>query len=371
MYCERWESSTIHTQALHIHQGLDNFKQRITRQNDAKNRNLAKTKSIDSVTSLDLKQLSVLMKYRYIAIRWMIMINMSYRVKKLVCDSQINDSRCQLQSLCIPTLSQPLTRRTNTSLSCYHVWPRLVSLPSILNCKCSMNHTRKRVTFILSWTFWFDYKRVWKDTCSMSCHWSARPRSKMTISAQSIVHSVARVLRGKYGKWDIMHMWLVSTQMVLRWSITRLDNTFVLVARSAIYNSHSTRRSIDCQCISTMDLIMTSHSSWNSSHWWERRKDLWKSFQLSRARKCRSNTMVFNSKTHWNWSVVLSRPSWLRHSRMTWNSTNIPRLNSKSTRSLVTRSGLTSISICWHGRNSYSILSSNHTIPWTTQSYHL
>ena len=196
MYCERWESSTIHTQALHIHQGLDNFKQRITRQNDAKNRNLAKTKSIDSVTSLDLKQLSVLMKYRYIAIRWMIVINMSYRVKKLVCDSQINDSRCQLQSLCIPTLSQPLTRRTDTSLSCYHVWPCLVSLPSTLNCKCSMNHTRKRVTFILSWTFWFDYKRVWRDTCSMSCHWSARPRSKMTISAQSIVHSVARVCEG-------------------------------------------------------------------------------------------------------------------------------------------------------------------------------
>ena len=39
------------------------------------------------------------------------------------------------------------------------------------------------------------------------------------------------------------------------------DNTFTFLARSAIYNSHSTRRTIDYQCPSTIDLIMTSHSS--------------------------------------------------------------------------------------------------------------
>ena len=33
------------------------------------------------------------------------------------------------------------------------------------------------------------------------------------------------------------------------------------VARSAIYNSHSTRRTTDCQCISTMDHTTISHSS--------------------------------------------------------------------------------------------------------------
>ena len=38
------------------------------------------------------------------------------------------------------------------------------------------------------------------------------------------------------------------------------DNTFTPVARSAIYNSHSTRRTTDCQCISTMNLTMISHS---------------------------------------------------------------------------------------------------------------
>lgn len=41
-------------------------------------------KSTGSVTSLVCKQLSVLMKCRYIVIRWMIVINTRYRMKKLV-----------------------------------------------------------------------------------------------------------------------------------------------------------------------------------------------------------------------------------------------------------------------------------------------
>ena len=47
----------------------------------------------------------------------------------------------------------------------------------------------------------------------------------------------------------------------VRRSIMRMDNTFAPVAISAIYNSHSTRRTTDCQCTSTMDLTTISHSS--------------------------------------------------------------------------------------------------------------
>ena len=78
--------------------------------------------------------------------------NMSWNHNKLIYDSPINDSKCQLQSWYIPTSSQPLMRRTDTSLSCCPVWLCLVSQQSTLNCKYSIHHTNKRATFILSWT---------------------------------------------------------------------------------------------------------------------------------------------------------------------------------------------------------------------------
>ena len=184
---------------------------------------------------------------------------MSWNHSKLIYDSQINDSKCQLWSCCMPALSHPLMRRTNTSLSCCSVWPCLESQQSKLNCKYSIHHTRTRAIFVLSWTIWFNYKRVWRDIYSVRCHWSAHLRLRMTISAQSIVPSVTRNWRTT--RWDIMHMWLENTWMVLTWSITRLDNTFTPVARSATCNYRSTRRTIDCQYTSTMDFITTSHSS--------------------------------------------------------------------------------------------------------------
>ena len=61
------------------------------------------TRSASSVTSLDIKQLSKTKKYRYIEIRYMDMTNMRLNHSKLIYDSQINDSKCQLQSLCMPT----------------------------------------------------------------------------------------------------------------------------------------------------------------------------------------------------------------------------------------------------------------------------
>ena len=159
----------------------------------------------------------------------------------------------------------------------------------------------------------------------MRCHWKWHRRSIKMIRLPLCVTSVTRNWR--VTRWDIMHMCQANTQMVLRWSIMRPDNTFSPVVRSAIYNSHSTRRTIDYQCTSTMDLIMISHSSWNSSNrWTTTTTEIWKSFPPSRTKKYISNTMVFNSKTCWNWLTVLSDPSWLRHSEGTWITTNIPRL---------------------------------------------
>ena len=50
------------------------------------------TRSADSVTSLDHKQLPKTIKCRYIAIKWMIVINMSCRVKKHICDLPTSDT---------------------------------------------------------------------------------------------------------------------------------------------------------------------------------------------------------------------------------------------------------------------------------------
>ena len=89
------------------------------------------------------------------------------------------------------------------------------------------------------------------------------------------------------------------------------------------------------------------------------------------AKKSRSNTMAFNSRTRWSSSAVLSDPLWLRHSEMIWSTTNILRLNSDAIVRNVTKSGMTNTSICWHEKNPCSILSSNHTHPWAIPSFPL
>ena len=110
-------------------------------------------RSADSVTSPIHKQLSKTMKYRYFEIKWMNVTNMSWNYNKFIYNSQINDSKCQLQSFCMPTSSQPIMRRTNTNLSYYPVWPCLESQQFKLNCKYSIHHTRKRKIFVFHGLF--------------------------------------------------------------------------------------------------------------------------------------------------------------------------------------------------------------------------
>ena len=98
---------------------------------------------------------------------------------------------------CIPTSSQPLKRRTNTSPSCCPVWPCFVSPQSELNYKYYVHHTKKRTIFVLLWTIWFNYKRVWRDTYSMRCHWKWHRRSRKIIGLSLCVHSVTR-----NGEWQ-------------------------------------------------------------------------------------------------------------------------------------------------------------------------
>ena len=74
--------------------------------------------SAGSVTSSDHKQLSKTMKCRHITNWWMNVINTSCRVKKLIFDSQTNDTKCRYRSSCTLTSSQPLMKRTNTNPSC-------------------------------------------------------------------------------------------------------------------------------------------------------------------------------------------------------------------------------------------------------------
>ena len=125
------------------------------------------------------------------------MTNMNWNNNKLIYNSQINDLKCQFQSLCMSTLSQPLMRRTDTSLSYCSVWLCLISQQSTLNYKYSIHHTRTRAIFVLSWTIWFNYKRVWRDICSVNCHLKWHRRSRKIIGLHLYVHSVTR-----NGEWQ-------------------------------------------------------------------------------------------------------------------------------------------------------------------------
>ena len=123
--------------------------------------------------------------------------NMNWNHSKLVYNSQINGSKYQLQSWYMSTSSQPLMKRTNTNPSCYPVWLSLVSQQFKLNYKCFMHHTRTRTIFVFSWTIWFNYKRVWRDTYSMRYHWKWHRRSIKIIGLHLCVHFVTR-----NGEWQ-------------------------------------------------------------------------------------------------------------------------------------------------------------------------
>ena len=111
-------------------------------------------------TSSDHKQSSKIIKYRHIAIKWMIVIYTSCRTRKCGCDSPTSDTKCQHRSSCTPTSSQPLTTRTDTSPSCCPVWSCHAFQPSRLTFRSSMHHTRAKKIFALSWSISGNCKRV-------------------------------------------------------------------------------------------------------------------------------------------------------------------------------------------------------------------
>ena len=281
------------------------------------------TWSTGSVTSLNQKQPFECKKYRCIANRWMIVINTSYRVRRLGCDLQINDSKCQHRSWCTLTTSQPLITRIDTSRSCCPVWTCHTFQPTRRNWGFSTHHTRKKAIFVLSWTICFDCKKTWRSISSMNFPSRTLPKSREIISLCLCVHPAARNWRKT--RWNISHMWQVSIRMPLRPVSSRLDSISAPVIPNEISNSRSTRRTIDCQCISTMDRTTTSHSSWNLLR---RCPKTSKSFQPPRTRRYRSNIMVFNSRTRWNSLAFLSNLSWLRCSVVTSICTCTPRFNS-------------------------------------------
>ena len=83
-----------------------------------RNNNLARNAKCKFCDFFDHIPLSKTMKCRHIKISSTSVINTSCQVKKLICDSQINDSKCQHRSSCTLTSSQPLMTRTDTSPSC-------------------------------------------------------------------------------------------------------------------------------------------------------------------------------------------------------------------------------------------------------------
>ena len=137
---------------------LSNFKHRMTRQNDVKINNCARNAKCRFCDFFRSCKPFTLTKYKHTEISSTSVISASSREKRRVCDSQINDSRCQLQSSCMPTSNQPLMTRTDTSPSYCPLWSCLVSLQSKLNSKCFIHHMRKRGTFAPSWNTCFNCK---------------------------------------------------------------------------------------------------------------------------------------------------------------------------------------------------------------------
>ena len=256
------------------------------------------------------------------------------RARRLGYDSPTSDTKCQHRSSCTLTSSQPLIR----------------------SYESFMHHTRAKNTFVLSWSISYSCTRVWKRISSMNCHWRAHRRSRRTFVQQPCVHSV--MWNWRTTRYDIMHMWQVNTpQGMERYVTSKLDSTSAPVVPSAIYNLPSIRRTIDYQSTSTMGRTTISHSSWSSSQLIQPLVTPWKSFQPPRTRKCRSNTMAFNSRTHWSSSAVHPDPLWLRHSEATSICTCTPNNNYASTVNHEVNNGVTNTSICWHGKNQCSTVS--------------
>ena len=204
-----------------------------------------------------------------------------------------------------------MMRRIRTSLETRNVGS-VISLDQqwLLMFTKYMHHMRMKAIFIPSWAIWFNYKRVWRGTYSMSYPWKEQMQWRAIINSQRNVHSVSRTLEKVWRKFDNMHMYQAIIRMDMKWSITKQDNTFAHFVRSVICNCLSTRIT-NCQSISTMDRIMISHSSWNWSHRTHKRTlamIVWKWFQQVKTRKCKLNTVLINSKIRWNWSAAHSRP---------------------------------------------------------------
>ena len=253
-----WEiQHTIPKHFLYI-KDLTGFKQRICCQNDLKNRNLSRNKKY---RFCDFSDSQTAVQNHEEQIFWdQIDERDQYELESQQTHLQFTNQRFEMPAPVVmyADFESAIDEKNRPKSSYCPFWLCHESQQSKLNCKYSMHHTKKRTIFILSWTIWFNYKRVWRDIYSKNCYWKWHQRSRDIIGLPLYVHSVTRNWR--VTRWDIMHMCQTNTRMVLRWSITRLDNTFSPVVPSAIYNSQSTRRTIDCQCTSTRDLTITSHS---------------------------------------------------------------------------------------------------------------
>ena len=99
---------------------LNDFKHRIFRQSDAKNRNTTRNMKCRFCDFFfgSLAKPFMITKYKHIENLSMKVSSTTWRTRRLGCDSPTSDTKYQHRSSCTPTLSQPLMTRTDTSQSC-------------------------------------------------------------------------------------------------------------------------------------------------------------------------------------------------------------------------------------------------------------
>ena len=173
---------------------LTGFKQRICCQNDLKNRNLSRNKKC---RFYDFFGSQIVVQTHEVEVhRDQIDERDQYELESQQTHLRFTYQRFEMPAPVVvyadfeSAIDLPLMRRTNTNPSCCPVWPCLVSQQSKFNSKYSMHHTKKRTTFVFSWTTWFKCKRVWRDTYSMRCHWKWHRRSRKIIGLHQCIHSV-------------------------------------------------------------------------------------------------------------------------------------------------------------------------------------
>ena len=183
---------------------LTGFKQRIYSQNDVKNRNLSRNKKCRFCDFFGLQ--TAAHAHEVQVHRDQIDERDQYELESQQTHLRFTYQRFEMPAPVVvytdfESAIDEINKHKSIMLSCLAV-SRIPTIQTHLQVFHAPHEAR--VTFVLSWTIWFNYKRVRRNICSMRCHWKWHRRSIKIIGLHLCVRSITRNWR--VTRWDIMHM---------------------------------------------------------------------------------------------------------------------------------------------------------------------